>query len=130
MGAVLARFVIRLTEETTSCQPTDGPRLGTALTDLAAVLFFHLLEAGDCLSSVTHRRTLTLRIQAFIREHLHHPHLTPGSPIPPAGRVFRGSGFAYPDGGLQMGDQWEMIYAVVCTQMRFHARNCWKTTGR
>ncbi|WP_455712238.1 AraC-like ligand-binding domain-containing protein [Streptomyces caniferus] len=77
MGALLARFLIQLTEDTAAYQPTDGPRLGTVLTDLAAALFAHLLEAGACLPPETRRRTLTLRIQAFIREHLHDPHLTP-----------------------------------------------------
>lgn len=49
MGALLARFLIQLTEDTAAYQPTDGPRLGTVLTDLAAALFAHLLEAGACL---------------------------------------------------------------------------------
>ncbi|WTG26874.1 helix-turn-helix domain-containing protein [Streptomyces decoyicus] len=79
VGALLARFLTQLTEDTTAYQPSDGPRLGTVLTDLAAALFAHLLEAGDCLPPETHRRTLILRIQAFIREHLHHPHLTPAT---------------------------------------------------
>ncbi|WP_455711968.1 helix-turn-helix domain-containing protein [Streptomyces decoyicus] len=77
MGALLARFLIQLTEDATSYQPTDGPRLGTVVTDLAAAFFAHLLEAGNCLPPETHRRTLALRVQAFIREHLHDPHLTP-----------------------------------------------------
>ncbi|MGW1379763.1 AraC-like ligand-binding domain-containing protein [Streptomyces sp. NPDC002446] len=79
MGALLGRFLTRLTEDTTPYQPTDAPRLGTVVTDLTAALFAHLLEAGDCLPPETHRRTLTLRIQAFIREHLHDPHLTPAT---------------------------------------------------
>ncbi|WP_244419678.1 helix-turn-helix domain-containing protein [Streptomyces hygroscopicus] len=79
MGALLARFLTQLTEDTTSYQPADGPRLGAVLTDLAAAFFAHLLEAGDCLPPETRRRTLTLRIQAFIREHLHDPHLTPAT---------------------------------------------------
>lgn len=79
MGTLLAQFLTQLTEDTTPYQPTDGPRLGTVLTDLAAALFAHLLEAGHCLPPETHRRTLTLRIQAFIREHLHDPHLTPAT---------------------------------------------------
>ncbi|XLE11636.1 helix-turn-helix domain-containing protein [Streptomyces sp. Pv4-95] len=79
MGALLARFLTQLTEDTTPYQPTDGPRLGTVLTDLTTALFAHLLEAGNCLPPETHRRTLTLRIQAFIREHLHDPHLTPAT---------------------------------------------------
>ncbi|MFB6438357.1 helix-turn-helix domain-containing protein [Streptomyces sp. NPDC056411] len=79
MGALLAQFLIQLTEDTASYRPTDGPRLGTVLTDLTAALFAHLLETGDSLPPETHRRTLILRIQAFIREHLHDPHLTPAT---------------------------------------------------
>ncbi|WP_431043666.1 helix-turn-helix domain-containing protein [Streptomyces sp. P1-3] len=79
MGALLAGFLTQLTEDTAAYQPSDGPRLGTVLTDLVAALFAHILEAGDRLPPETHRRALTLRIQAFIREHLRDPHLTPGS---------------------------------------------------
>ncbi|MEU9122872.1 helix-turn-helix domain-containing protein [Streptomyces sp. NPDC048506] len=77
MGALLAQFLTQLTEDTAPYQPADAPRLGTVLTDLTAALFAHLLEAGDFLPPETRRRSLTLRIQAFIREHLHDPHLTP-----------------------------------------------------
>ncbi|MGX1755823.1 AraC-like ligand-binding domain-containing protein [Streptomyces lydicus] len=79
MGALLARFLTQLTADTTAYQPSDGPRLGTVLNDLVAALFAHLLEAGDCLPPETRRQALTLRIQAFIREHLHDPHLTPAA---------------------------------------------------
>ncbi|MEU9483032.1 helix-turn-helix domain-containing protein [Streptomyces decoyicus] len=79
MGALLARFLTQLSADPAAYQPSDGPRLGTVLTDLVGALFAHLLEAGDCLPPETHRRTLTLRIQAFIREHLHDPQLTPAS---------------------------------------------------
>lgn len=79
MSALLARFLVQLVEDTASYQPADGPRLGMVLTDLTSALFAHLLEAGDGLPPETHRRTLTLRIQAFIREHLHDPHLTPAT---------------------------------------------------
>ncbi|MEV0370385.1 helix-turn-helix domain-containing protein [Streptomyces sp. NPDC050636] len=79
MGALLGRFLTQLIQDTTPYQPADGPRLGTVLTDLAAALFAHLLEAGNCLPPETHRRTLTLRIQAFIRDNLHDPHLTPAT---------------------------------------------------
>ncbi|PNE40868.1 helix-turn-helix domain-containing protein [Streptomyces noursei] len=79
MGALLARFLTHITDDTTSYQPADGPRLGAVLADLTAALFAHLLEAGDCLPPETHRQTLILRIQAFIREHLHDPQLTPAA---------------------------------------------------
>ncbi|GAA2583242.1 helix-turn-helix domain-containing protein [Streptomyces tubercidicus] len=79
MGALLARFLTQLTADTTAYQPSDGPRLGTVLNDLVAALFAHLLEAGDRLPPETRRRALTLRIQAFIREQLRDPYLTPAT---------------------------------------------------
>ncbi|MGX7759769.1 helix-turn-helix domain-containing protein [Streptomyces angustmyceticus] len=79
MGALLARFLTQLTTDTAAYQPSDGPRLGTVLTELVGALFAHTLEAGRCLPPETHRRTLVLRIQAFIRDNLHDPHLTPSA---------------------------------------------------
>ncbi|ANP51378.1 helix-turn-helix domain-containing protein [Streptomyces griseochromogenes] len=79
IGALLARLLTQLSADTTAYQPADGPRLGTVFTDLVAALFAHVLDADDSLPSETHRRTLTLRIQAFIREHLHDPHLAPAT---------------------------------------------------
>lgn len=79
MGALLARFLTQLSADTAVYQPADGTRLGAVLADLVAALFAHVLEADDSLPPETHRRALTLRIQAFIREHLHDPHLTPAT---------------------------------------------------
>ncbi|MFE0252442.1 helix-turn-helix domain-containing protein [Streptomyces sp. NPDC059010] len=77
MGALLAGFLTQLTADTAAYQPADRPRLRTVLVDLVAALFAHLLETGDSLPPETRQRALTLRIQAFIREHLHDPRLTP-----------------------------------------------------
>ncbi|MFE1769808.1 helix-turn-helix domain-containing protein [Streptomyces sp. NPDC059008] len=77
MGALLAQFLTQLTADTAAYQPSDGPRLGTVVTDLVAALFAHTLEAADFLPPETHQRMLTLRIKSFIREHLHDPQLTP-----------------------------------------------------
>ncbi|WP_417801297.1 helix-turn-helix domain-containing protein [Streptomyces sp. NRRL B-2790] len=79
MGALLAGFLTQLTTDTAAYQPADRPRLGTVLVDLVAALFAHLIEADDSLPPETHRRALALRIQAFIREHLHDPCLTPAT---------------------------------------------------
>ncbi|MGW1375324.1 AraC-like ligand-binding domain-containing protein [Streptomyces sp. NPDC002446] len=79
IGALLAEFLTRLTTDTTPYQPSDGPRLGTVLTDLIAALFAHTLETTHALPAETHRRTLVLRIKRFILEHLHDPHLTPAA---------------------------------------------------
>ncbi|MFJ9818150.1 helix-turn-helix domain-containing protein [Streptomyces sp. NPDC101151] len=79
MGALLTGFLTQLTADTAGYRPADRARLGTVLVDLVAALFAHVLEAGDSLPPETHRRTLVLRIQAFIREHLHDPCLTPAT---------------------------------------------------
>ncbi|WP_305965219.1 helix-turn-helix domain-containing protein [Streptomyces sp. IMTB 2501] len=79
MGALLAQFLTRLTADPAAYQPCDRPRLAAVVIPLVAALFAHLLEADDCLPPETHRRALTLRIQAFIRGHLHDPHLTPST---------------------------------------------------
>ena len=77
MGALLAQFLTQLIADPAAYQPSDRPRLANVVTPLVAALFAHLLEADDCLPAETHRQALTLRIRAFIREHLHDPHLTP-----------------------------------------------------
>ncbi|OIK01344.1 AraC family transcriptional regulator [Streptomyces sp. MUSC 14] len=77
MGALLARFLTQLIADPAAYQPSDRPRLAAVVTPLVSALFAHLLEAGDCLPPETHQQALTLRIQAFIREHLHDPDLTP-----------------------------------------------------
>ncbi|MFJ9113828.1 helix-turn-helix domain-containing protein [Streptomyces sp. NPDC102283] len=79
MGALLAQFLTQLTANTAPYQPSDGPRLGTVLTDMVAALLAHTLEADHSLPPETHKRTLTLRIKAFIRDHLHDSRLTPAT---------------------------------------------------
>ncbi|MFI0790720.1 helix-turn-helix domain-containing protein [Streptomyces lydicus] len=79
MGALLAQFLTGLTADTAPYQRADGPRLGVVLADMVAGLFAHILDAGDSLPPETHKRTLTLRIKAFIQEHLYDPHLTPAA---------------------------------------------------
>ncbi|MFG2290780.1 helix-turn-helix domain-containing protein [Streptomyces sp. NPDC048595] len=77
IGALLAQFLLRLSADTSPYQPSDGPRLGTVLTDLVTALFAHTLETDSDLPPDTRRRTLMLRIKRFIREHLHDPGLSP-----------------------------------------------------
>ncbi|MFF2957333.1 helix-turn-helix domain-containing protein [Streptomyces sp. NPDC057963] len=79
MGALLAQFLTRVIADSAAYQPSDRSRLASIATPLVAALFAQLLEADACLPPETHRRALTLRIQAFIREHLHDPHLTPST---------------------------------------------------
>ncbi|MEU8682160.1 helix-turn-helix domain-containing protein [Streptomyces sp. NPDC048611] len=76
-GALLAQFLTRVTTDTDSFQPSDGPRLGTIVLDLVSALFAHELHADNALTPETRRRTLTLRIRSFIQQHLADPRLTP-----------------------------------------------------
>ncbi|MGW2323603.1 AraC-like ligand-binding domain-containing protein [Streptomyces sp. NPDC001233] len=79
IGALLAQFLTRLTADPAAYQPCDRPRLAAVVISLVAALFAHLLEADHCLPLETRQQALTFRIQAFIREHLHDPHLTPST---------------------------------------------------
>ncbi|MEU8783779.1 helix-turn-helix domain-containing protein [Streptomyces sp. NPDC048637] len=76
-GALLAQFLTRITTDTGSFQPSDGPQLGTIVLDLVSALFAHELQAADVLTPESRRRTLTLHIRSFIQQHLADPQLTP-----------------------------------------------------
>ncbi|MFD8280525.1 helix-turn-helix domain-containing protein [Streptomyces solisilvae] len=77
VGALLAAFLTTLVDNARSYTAADAPRLETVLLDLLAAVFANGLDAMDRLPAESRRRTLTLRIQAFIRDHLHDPGLTP-----------------------------------------------------
>ncbi|MER6948697.1 helix-turn-helix domain-containing protein [Nonomuraea sp. NPDC000554] len=79
IGALLSGFLTRLSADTGSIRPADGPRLGAVLLDLFPALFAHLLEADATLEPETRQRALALRIQSFIQQHLHDPDLTPSA---------------------------------------------------
>ena len=77
VGALLTQFLVRLAADAGTYQPGDAPRLGMVLTDLFATVWAHALEAERSLQPETRRRTLLLRMKAFIQQHLHDPALTP-----------------------------------------------------
>ncbi|WP_229888026.1 helix-turn-helix domain-containing protein [Streptomyces olivaceoviridis] len=79
IGALLTAFLTTLVDKPRSYTAADGPRLGTVLIDLLAAVFATALDAMNSLPAESRRRTLTLRIQAFIRDHLHDPDLTPAT---------------------------------------------------
>ncbi|MFD8557447.1 helix-turn-helix domain-containing protein [Streptosporangium canum] len=76
-GALLAHFLTHLMKESGSYQPSDGSRLGTVAVDLVSALFAHTLDADDVLPPETRRRTLIMRIHAFIELNLVDRALTP-----------------------------------------------------
>jgi AraC-like DNA-binding protein len=99
VGALMAQFVTTLAADTTVYQPSEGPRLGTVLADLVAAMFAGTTETDDLITPESHRRTLVLRIKAFIRRHLHEPELTPHTiaaahhvSVSYLHRLFRGEG--------------------------------------
>jgi AraC-like DNA-binding protein len=77
VGALLAGFLTRLARDSESYRPADEHRLQTVLIELFTATLAHHLDAEDALPPETHRRSLTLRIQAFIQQHLDDPDLTP-----------------------------------------------------
>ncbi|WP_177000941.1 helix-turn-helix domain-containing protein [Streptomyces sp. cf386] len=76
-GALLARLLTQLTEDTGTFQPADGPRLGTVLGNMVAALLAHSPDDGDCAPPETPSRTLPPRIRGFIQRRLSDPELTP-----------------------------------------------------
>ncbi|MEV6406615.1 helix-turn-helix domain-containing protein [Streptomyces bobili] len=77
IAALFAQFLRQLSSDTTSYTPADGPRIATVVVDLLSSLFAHIADDDRSLTPESRRRTLTLRIRAFIRQHLHDPLLTP-----------------------------------------------------
>ncbi|NIY69506.1 AraC-like ligand-binding domain-containing protein [Streptomyces malaysiensis] len=77
VGALLAAFLTTLGDNARSYTAADAPRLETVLLDLLAAVFANGLDAMDRLPAESRRRTLTLRIRAFIQANLHDPQLTP-----------------------------------------------------
>ncbi|GAA4068636.1 helix-turn-helix domain-containing protein [Streptomyces shaanxiensis] len=83
-GALLARLLTQLTEDTGTFQPSDGPRLGTVLgTMVATLLSSHSPDTDPCAPPKQPDRpdppgrTLTPRIRAFIQRRLSDLELTP-----------------------------------------------------
>ncbi|UYB39125.1 helix-turn-helix domain-containing protein [Streptomyces sp. Je 1-4] len=77
IGGLLAQFLMRMATDTTPYRPADTTRLGTVALDLLTATLAHHLEADDQVPPESHRRALTLSIQAFIHRHLADPDLRP-----------------------------------------------------
>ncbi|MGW2044712.1 helix-turn-helix domain-containing protein [Streptomyces sp. NPDC001858] len=77
MGALLTGFLTGIEREADFLQPSDAPRLGTVLLDLLSAWFAQALEVEDALPPETRQQGLMMRIQAFIRQNLHDPALSP-----------------------------------------------------
>ncbi|GAA3971735.1 helix-turn-helix domain-containing protein [Actinomadura viridis] len=78
MGGLLAQFLRNLTGDATSYRPTDGCGLGLVVSDLAGALIAHHTAGEERDSRAEpNRRSMVLRIRAFIQNHLDDPHLSP-----------------------------------------------------
>ncbi|WSQ14709.1 helix-turn-helix domain-containing protein [Streptomyces sp. NBC_01231] len=78
VAALLAQFMLRLSQDAEVYRQADGPRLTTALVDLLSATLAHELDAERALLPESHHRVLALRIQAFVQRHLGNPELNPG----------------------------------------------------
>ncbi|WP_103500140.1 helix-turn-helix domain-containing protein [Streptomyces sp. SM14] len=77
-GALFARFVATVAEDSDIYGPADAQRLETVLVDLLSGLISRELEAESALSAETRARNLRAQIRSHIDRHLHDPELTPG----------------------------------------------------
>ncbi|MFE2316800.1 AraC family transcriptional regulator [Streptomyces sp. NPDC059441] len=78
-GALLAEFLVGLDRQANTLQPSDAPRLGTVVLDLVSAWFAQVLDAEAALPQESRQRATAQRIQAFIRQNLHDPELTPSA---------------------------------------------------
>lgn len=79
VGGLLATMLLKVSDDSGSYRPADGPRLGTVVLDLLSALLAGAAEAEDSLDPETRRRALVLRVRSFIGRHLGDPHLTPSA---------------------------------------------------
>ncbi|KAF4405005.1 helix-turn-helix domain-containing protein [Streptomyces lycii] len=76
-GALLSGFLTGLEEQAGTLQPSEAPQLGTIVLDLVSALLARTLDAEAALPPETRRHTLLRHIDAFIRQNLHDPELSP-----------------------------------------------------
>ncbi|WUH94395.1 helix-turn-helix domain-containing protein [Streptomyces sp. NBC_00433] len=77
-GALLTQFFTALTADTSPYGPADIPHLGNIAVELLTSTLAHHVEAAGQAPQESRSRLLHLRVQTFIRQHLHDPQLTPG----------------------------------------------------
>ncbi|WP_190232818.1 helix-turn-helix transcriptional regulator [Streptomyces avicenniae] len=79
VGALLLGLLTRLVRDAATYRPAGLLRLETVVLDLLAAALAERLDAHDRLPPETRSHALALRVQSFIRGHLHDPALTPRS---------------------------------------------------
>ncbi|MGY1503411.1 helix-turn-helix domain-containing protein [Streptomyces sp. QTS52] len=78
VGAVLAQILIGLADGTVGHRPSDSCRVAGILIDLLAVTLAQELDADADVPPETHQHALSLRVLAYIEQHLADPDLSPG----------------------------------------------------
>jgi AraC-like DNA-binding protein len=79
VGAVLVDFLSSLSAASPGYSAADEVRLSGVLTDLLTAWLAHTLDHTDALPVDARRRALLVQVQAFIRDHLGDPDLTPSA---------------------------------------------------
>ncbi|MGX1549157.1 AraC family transcriptional regulator [Streptomyces adustus] len=77
--ALLVRFLTQLAQDPDGFRTSDGPRLGTVLSGLVAVLFARVARSGHAPPSRPEPGTLTPRIARYVQQNLADPELSPRS---------------------------------------------------
>jgi AraC-like DNA-binding protein len=77
VGALLMRFLTGLVSEAAQLRPPDSARLGNVLVELLSATLARQLDADASLPPETGRRTLLMRVRAYIHERLDDPDLSP-----------------------------------------------------
>jgi AraC-like DNA-binding protein len=77
IGALLRHYLVGVVRNSDRYTPLDRERIGSVTTDLILATLAHRLDPDDATILADHRLALRARIEAFIRQHLSDPDLTP-----------------------------------------------------
>ncbi|WP_285497981.1 helix-turn-helix domain-containing protein [Actinomadura sp. NBRC 104425] len=78
VGGLLVQFLNQVTRNAGTYRPADAARLGGVCVDLLTAVLAHRLETEHAVPHDSRKRTLLLRIHAFIERSLGDPELSPG----------------------------------------------------
>ncbi|GAA1720785.1 hypothetical protein GCM10009765_81230 [Fodinicola feengrottensis] len=77
-GALVAPLLRRVAADVETYQPASAARLSTVVMDLITTAVAERIDRIDAVSAQTQQRTMFVRVNAFIEEHLAETDLTPG----------------------------------------------------
>ncbi|MET9896882.1 helix-turn-helix domain-containing protein [Streptomyces sp. NPDC006465] len=76
-GALLTDFLVGLSRQAETLQPSAAPRLGAVVLDLISALFAQAFDSEGALSPETRQHAMAERVRSFVRQNLHDPELAP-----------------------------------------------------